>query len=152
MTNPSYTETLYDSLRITKSATSQEIKAAYHQALLRSHPDKQKGPLKSDFDIATLKRAYLTLSDPVARAAYDASLAQTREAQTLGGPRPAQVISFDEFVEAADGEGVRWTHACRCGGSYIISESDLDNDTHLIACERCSEVVYVGYDIVEEEV
>ena len=142
--------THYETLRIAPSSTSAEVKEAYHRVLLSSHPDKQTGLSKTDFDIAALKEAYLTLSDPVARAAYDASLSQTQLRDPSGGPRPAQVISFDEFVQVGDGDGAQWTHDCRCGGTYAISEADLERDTHLVACERCSEVIYIGYELVDE--
>lgn len=76
-------------------------------------------------------------------------LARSTPRAPPSGPRPAQVISLEEFSEESIQS--RWTHACRCGGAYAITEKDMENDRHLIACERCSEVVYVGYEVVEEE-
>ncbi|KAG1868296.1 hypothetical protein DFJ58DRAFT_714240 [Suillus subalutaceus] len=115
------------------------IKSAYHKALLASHPDKRSfssaiPPV--DVDIALLKEAYTTLSNVSSRVAYDNIL------------RNARVISLEDFEEAEEGV---WTHACRCGGTYRIIEEDMDAGRHLVGCESCSEVVWVGYELVTDE-
>jgi hypothetical protein len=66
----------------------------------------------------------------------------------LRRPRPAQVIPLADFGEqGADA----WTHACRCGGAYAITGAEMDRGVHLIPCTGCSEVVWVGYELAEEE-
>ena len=57
-------------------------------------------------------------------------------------------MSLEDFEEAEEGV---WTHACRCGGTYKIIEEDMDAGRHLVGCENCSEVVWVGYELVDEE-
>jgi diphthamide biosynthesis protein 4 len=64
------------------------------------------------------------------------------------GPRPAQVISLEDFEEVEEGE---WKHPCRCGGTYNVAEEDMDAGRHLVGCESCSEVVWVGYELVNDE-
>jgi len=160
----------YELLQISPSSSlsSADIKAAYHKALLKFHPDKavlsSLKPIhhnrqcqsldqpaqehKTDIDIAQLKEAYITLSSPHLRAEYDFKLADELLNNGGGrGPRPAQIISLEEFEERLDGF---WCHACRCGGDYIISEKDMEKGCHLVGCNSCSEVVWVGYEIVED--
>ncbi|KAH9843740.1 DnaJ domain-containing protein, partial [Rhodofomes roseus] len=146
----------YAILSVSPTASSAEIKQAYHQALLIYHPDKQhsqRGTSTSDHssgvDIALLQRAYQVLASPADRVVYDVS---RTEANTKGGPRPAQVVSLEEFEEGEDGaERVVWTYACRCGGGYIVTEEVLEDGQHLIGCNSCSEVVWVGYEVAEDE-
>ncbi|KAL4070470.1 hypothetical protein J3A83DRAFT_4161578, partial [Scleroderma citrinum] len=151
----------YNLLGIPRDASQSDIKIAYHRTLLQSHPDKQtKSPTalgatihpSSDVDIALIKEAYATLIDPPLRKAHDASL--KREASNERGPRPAQVVSLEDFV-IHDGEGrheieQEWHYDCRCGGVYRINEDDLECGRHLVGCQSCSEVIWVGYELVED--
>ena len=100
-------------------------------------------------DIALFKDAYTTLSSPHLRAQYDEKFSQQID---VAGPRPAQVVSLEDFEEEEDGNlKVNWRYRCRCGGQYIITEEDLDNGQHLVGCGSCSEVVWVGYEQMEVE-
>ncbi|RPD64804.1 hypothetical protein L227DRAFT_494366 [Lentinus tigrinus ALCF2SS1-6] len=135
----------YAILSLSQDATSAEVKAAYHRVLLASHPDKQAlGPLVDGIDIGLLKDAFNTLHNPQLRKIYDAS--RTSDDKKLG-PRPAQVISLEEFDEESD---TTWNYPCRCGGTYVVTEEMLDSGEHLVGCASCSEVVWVGYELVEE--
>lgn len=145
----------YSLLRITRSASPNTIKAAYHRALLRAHPDKirQRADDSSQLtDVGLLHDAFVTLSSAKLRSVYDA--------QGIGGrrtaPRPSQVISFERF-ECSDLEGSNgrakstcWTFPCRCGGKYEVTEDHLDRGLHLVGCGTCSEVIWVGYEVVNE--
>ena len=136
----------YALLSVSPSATHTEIKAAYHRLLLASHPDKRAFETTGDgIDIGLLKEAFRTLSTPELRADYD-KLRRFNEKQL--GPRPAQVVSLEEFDEESDS---RWTYPCRCGGTYVVTEEMLDAGQHLVACASCSEVVWVGYELAEME-
>ncbi|KAF9225290.1 hypothetical protein BS17DRAFT_700287, partial [Gyrodon lividus] len=142
------------------------IKVAYHRILLLLHPDKQFQPRidtiggrspAEDVDIALLKEAYMTLSDPSSRAAYDSLLRREAKANSRG-PRPAQVVSLEDFTLEAnrgggddeDGTKQEWHYGCRCGGMYRIMDDDMENGKHLVVCESCSEVIWVGYELAEE--
>ena len=134
-------------------ANNQEIKAAYHRALLQSHPDKQylnsarTRPLTQDVDVDLLRRAFNTLSSQDLRRKYD-----SLRSSAPSGPRPAQVISLEDFTESDDGaEGGVWTYKCRCGGLYRIKETEMECGQHLVGCSGCSEVVWVGYELAEDE-
>jgi diphthamide biosynthesis protein 4 len=158
--NLAHLQDFYSLFSVLKDASQSQIKSAYHDLLLRSHPDKRliNAPHKDNsnsVDIALLKEAYTTLSNPDLRAAYDARLdAQiTQTKKTV--PRPAQVVSLEDFEEDPhpideDGQGP-WRYPCRCGGSYTISTVLMEEGKHLVPCSSCSEVIWVGYEQVEDE-
>jgi diphthamide biosynthesis protein 4 len=154
MTNPELDDgtDYYALLGITRSASPDTIKGAYHRALLLLHPDKQRqnaDDLSPSANIGLLQDAFLTLSTTTQRAAYDAQYELSCKA-----PRPAQVVSLEDFdcsdSEGPDGAVSIWSLACRCGGMYKVTEDDLERGRHLVGCENCSEVVWVGYEVVEE--
>lgn len=184
----------YTLFQIPRNASPSDIKFAYHRTLLRLHPDKlqQSRPTPhhsalvavnaansictdpppteaASVDVALLKEAYRTLSDVGLRAVYDGSLRREEHARSRG-PRPAQVVSLEEFTpieteteaEETGGSGTgtpvegdaaqaSWWYGCRCGGTYRITQDDLESGTHLVGCESCSEVIWVGYEEAEDE-
>lgn len=141
----------YSLLRITRSASPNTIKAAYHRALLRLHPDKFKQRDDNDpvplTDVGLLHDAFVTLSSSALRTAYDA-----RGVSSRTRPRPAQVVSLDLFncSEGSHDATSTWTLACRCGGNYEVTGNDLERGLHLVGCGDCSEVIWVGYEMVQE--
>jgi diphthamide biosynthesis protein 4 len=103
-------------------------------------------------DIALIKEAYAVLSNDERRAVYDAHLKHRTYA--TNPPRPAQVISLEEFEDETIGiiegdQGGPWRYPCRCGGTYWITTELMDKGEHLIACNSCSEAVWVGYEVME---
>lgn len=154
----------YAILSVTRNATAAEIKAAYHRALLLHHPDKrfiatpdEKNihftSLENGVDIGTLKAAFNTLTSPELRAEYDAI-----RTNDPSGPRPAQVVSLEEFYQlelehgsAEDSRGDHWAYDCRCGGNYVITEKMMEEEHHLVGCNSCSEAVWVGYELADDE-
>jgi len=145
----------YSLLRIARSASPNTIKAAYHHALLRVHPDKirqRADDLSQLTDVGLIHDAFLTLSSATLRSAYDAQGLLSRRTD----PRPAQVVSLDRFecsdLEDSDGGALStcWTLGCRCGGQYEVTEDHLERGLHLVECGNCSEVIWVGYEVVKE--
>ncbi|KAH9988191.1 hypothetical protein BJV77DRAFT_1022733 [Russula vinacea] len=145
----------YSLLRIARSASPNTIKAAYHRALLRIHPDKIRQSADDPAqvaDVGFLHDAFLTLSSATLRSAYDAQDMLTRRAD----PRPAQVVSLERFecsgLEGSDSGAIStcWTLGCRCGDKYEITEDHLERGLHLVECGGCSEVIWVGYEVVKE--
>lgn len=61
-------ETLYETLGVSKNATSEEIKKVYREKAKKSHPDK-KGGDKDKF--SEVNKAHMALSDPLKREKYD---------------------------------------------------------------------------------
>lgn len=67
--------------------------------------------------------------------------------------RPAEVVSLEEFhldIPKVDEQYDSWVYPCRCGAVYKIKEEQLEQDVHLIGCQGCSEVVWVGYEAIDE--
>ena len=126
--------------------TPAAIKSAYHAALLRYHPDKQKSSAAASYDIDLLRTAYQTLLDPSLRASYDQSQTSS-SSKTRANQRPADFVSLDDFEESEDA----WTLPCRCSGTFRIDEAQLEAGVHIVGCSSCSEVVWIGYEAVEGE-
>ncbi|KAJ6589853.1 DnaJ-domain-containing protein, partial [Mycena vulgaris] len=128
----------YAILAVAPNSSPADIKSAYHRALLRAHPDKNPASATAPA-IAAIQEAYRVLSTPRLRAQHDSAPT---------GPRPAQVISLEDFVEHAEPEA--WEHACRCGGAYRITGEEMESGRHLVPCTSCSEIVWVGYELAED--
>jgi len=61
----------YEVLGVTRSASDQEIKAAYRKMALQHHPDRNPGDKAAEERFKECSEAYQVLSDPQKRAAYD---------------------------------------------------------------------------------
>jgi len=118
--------------------------------LLQAHPDKNIYSNSSQsIDIALIKEAYYVLSNHQLRAKYDIQLSQRSNSAP---PGPAQVVSLEEFEEVDQNESEAedfWRYACRCGGFYHITTTLMEKGEHLITCNSCSEIIWVGYELVE---
>ncbi|KAH7338841.1 DnaJ domain-containing protein [Rhizoctonia solani] len=149
----------YTVLGLSRDATTTEIRRSYRAALLRTHPDKQ-GQIYQESDsagaaILQIQDAYRILSDPALRTEYDQLLKRGggRVALTKVAQRPANEVSLDEFTEeellGSSRESSRWVYPCRCGNQFVIVEEELERGVHYIGCTGCSEVVWVGYEVVD---
>ena len=61
----------YEVLGVSRTATDQELKAAYRKLALQHHPDRNPGNAESEERFKACSEAYQVLSDPQKRAAYD---------------------------------------------------------------------------------
>lgn len=135
--------------------TKQQLKLAYHRALLRHHPDKAQVPNTKEADHLTLDRrdrenqptytytideittAYKTLSDPSSRAEYDRALrldrAKTVEREKTGAVfhTGLEVVDLEDLVEDETHTGeMVWYRGCRCGDEkgFMVTEGDLERE------------------------
>jgi curved DNA-binding protein CbpA len=88
--------THYDNLRVTRNATPGVIKAAYRALSQEFHPDKNPSSNATRI-MKIINEAYAVLSDPAARARYDATLAgderqssSAKQQETDGAQRAAE--------------------------------------------------------------
>ncbi|GMJ16011.1 hypothetical protein HRI_005270300 [Hibiscus trionum] len=73
---------LYEILKVERTASLNEIKTAYRSLAKVYHPDAM-GSSSDGRDFIEIRNAYATLSDPMARAVYDMSLgARARRVRT----------------------------------------------------------------------
>ena len=70
---PDLQPTHYELLNVSNTATSIEIRKAYHMRAKEIHPDKSLDENTTHL-FQELGNAYTTLKNPVSRAAYDATL------------------------------------------------------------------------------
>ena len=90
-------KTHYEVLGVRRDAEQPEIKAAYREKLLNTHPDKTKESIKGDI-IARIKTAYAILSNHAERQKYDAELTETfKKNGTLSTGDGLDVFTLDDF-------------------------------------------------------
>ena len=71
MASPPSQASLYDLLRVPRTATQPELRRAYLGLARVVHPDKNPGDAGAKANFQALRRAYEVLSNPVTRERYD---------------------------------------------------------------------------------
>lgn len=143
--------------------SKQQIKLAYHKALLKHHPDKggeasglQQSHSVSDtsaqkYTIDEITTAYKTLSDSRARAEYDRTLrldrAKLAERQKTGDVfhTGLEVVDLEDLLcDESNEDAMCWYRGCRCGDErgFTVTEDDLEREAEhgeiVIGCRGCS--------------
>jgi curved DNA-binding protein CbpA len=65
----------YEVLELDRSASAEEIKAAYRRLAMTWHPDRNAGSAEAEEKFKAISQAYSVLSDEASRRAYDERLA-----------------------------------------------------------------------------
>jgi molecular chaperone DnaJ len=81
----------FEVLGVSRTATDEDIKAAYRKLAMRWHPDRNNGSKESEEKFKQLTEAYDVLRDPQKRAAYE----RYGEAGLRGGGMPGGFHHFD---------------------------------------------------------
>lgn len=153
---PSYYEILQLShSKDSKPLTRDDVKAAYHRALLIHHPDKattrnasaepiaprsanddDDNKISAHYSIDQIVAAYETLVNPRKRSAYDERLHTTsfsggtaRLSKNEKGTHPG-VEALDLEDLSYNEETNTWHHECRCGNEdgYVLNEADMEKE------------------------
>lgn len=136
--------------------SKQQIKNAYHKALLKHHPDKAAAniPLTAKpketvsssrdqdgtYTVDEITNAYKILADPELRAEYDRELRLQRKNQGAGDDvldvfhTGLEVVDLEELdcsdslPESVNGSDMYWFRGCRCGDEkgFIVTEDELE--------------------------
>ncbi|CAG8622896.1 8874_t:CDS:2 [Paraglomus occultum] len=151
-------ESYYDILGVHKEASFNEIKSKYQQLLLLYHPDKVRQNIgqgettnSNDEDkvdnpmIHKIVEAWQTLKNPEKRKAYDAFITASEYAENQ------EIINAEVDLDEMDfnEESSTYSTECRCGGSYIISEHDMEEGKDVVGCINCSLKIKVLYDVID---
>ena len=84
----------YDILGVSKTATPEELKAAYRALVKQHHPDLGGSPEM----MKQINEAYDTLSDPQKRAAYDYEQTRPQFGQGFNNEYRSSPFTFDEEI------------------------------------------------------
>lgn len=163
MSNSSLARTHYNVLGIEPTAGSTQIKAAYKEKLLKTHPDKQLVHLLSENgEIDLIQEAYRVLLDSHRREEYDLLLKASVQKQgfNINGDG-LDVYSLEDFETIEKEDEVYWYKDCpRCTfpKSMMLTQLNLvENGTEdgeggfdiIVQCESCS--LWIKVKFFEEE-
>ncbi|XP_064403102.1 dnaJ homolog subfamily C member 24-like [Halichondria panicea] len=143
---------LYSVLEVAADASVSDVRRSYQRLVKECHPDKLSAHLTDEErDTAmdkfhTLSKAYQVLSDQESKALYDANSqsAQITQKWPLSDTVDLDTMTFDPASKV-------YSLSCRCGGCYLISESDMEDGVEVSCCTSCTLCVRVLYQLARDE-
>uniref|UniRef100_A0AAV1TCN2 Diphthamide biosynthesis protein 4 n=1 Tax=Peronospora matthiolae TaxID=2874970 RepID=A0AAV1TCN2_9STRA len=147
----------YEVLGVSTTCSSDDVRRAYHQLARQHHPDKRSPVVKANRNHSAVKsqqqqqqlflcvqEAYETLRNTELRRQYDAKLQQ--DALVRKREHEAVVVSDEVtlsamqrvYLQGEDDDAVVFTHTCRCGDVYEISEIEIWDGVDVVPCSGCS--------------
>jgi hypothetical protein len=137
---PSSAKTHYDILGVSRTATCEEIKAAYHNLARQTHPDKVSSNGSQD-SFRRLQSAWECLRQAETRQAYDEQLF-LKEQKLESKRQAAMTLSLSELEVGHDDESDEhvYIYTCRCGEELQIWQDEMPplNESFLTECSGCS--------------
>ena len=126
---------LYHTLGVESSATTQEIKKAYRALSIDCHPERNKGRCTADFQ--NISDAYDILMDPVSRKKYDASICLS---QQKPGKKESASGEIDVYRPFSNGGGSSSGDIT----TYIVSNKPVAPDPIVVIALLSLEQCYLG--------
>ncbi|EDO19067.1 hypothetical protein Kpol_2000p32 [Vanderwaltozyma polyspora DSM 70294] len=162
MTSKTDSVTHYMVLGVDLDSSLEDVKKAYKERLLTSHPDKTgiEANIMPSTDINRIKEAYKVLSNPVLRAEYNNMLEKSNNLQGFHNCGDGlDEYSLDEFI--FNPVNYHYTLDCpRCKAKegFQLTEETLEehvteNDATqtgfqlLVQCSSCSQWLKVHFDV-----
>jgi curved DNA-binding protein len=128
----------YQILGVSRSASADEIRAAYRKLALKYHPDRNPGNKQAEDKFKEMNEAYQVLSDPQKRARYDQLGSAYSNYQRNGGQPDGfdwdqwyttgaggQQVNFDDLFGGAGGGGFSDFFSAIFGGTGGMSGTDV---------------------------
>lgn len=124
---------LYEILKVSRGATTEEIKKAYQKLLLLHHPDK--GGEGNGESFMLVQAAWDRLKTEEGRRSYEDELAKLK----------MDVVQEQHVSEVVRADDMNWDEeasvlfmSCRCGGRFEVSQDDVDVGVDIVPCTQCS--------------
>lgn len=131
-------ENLYEIMECSEDASFEKLRQNYQKLVLRYHPDKNIDNVSNE-KFVKVKKAWDILSDKKLKEDYDIKWKQRKVAQNFPIQNEVHIDEFDEDDE------LFLTNECRCGGLYILSETDVKFCCDIVCCDTCTLSVKVIY-------
>ncbi|XP_051134662.1 uncharacterized protein LOC127253901 [Andrographis paniculata] len=129
-------KTHYEIIGVKEDASQEEIRKVYRTAILNHHPDKVQSTCEADLGNAFIEvqKAWEILSNPRSRALYD------NELQTLRQDVNIEDVSIEDMTvkdDGVDGNCFELSHHCRCGDTFSLDSSELQEIGCLVSRNGC---------------
>lgn len=116
--------TLYETLGVDKTATSEEISKAYRKLAMKYHPDRNPGDAEAVERFKEVASAYEILSDEEKKAYYDRTGGETPRQQS--GPQPNDMHDFfRHFFHAQQGQQQGRQNGANIMKEFVINLEDV---------------------------
>ena len=144
--------TYYEMLGVPQSVRSDDLKKAYRKLAIQEHPDKATEERRSEANkkFQKITEAYQTLSDASKRQRYDFQLSH-RSLWVTTPPIINEAVDLSEMQQYYEDGQYFFSHSCRCGKGYTISEFDLFQEFDIVSCSGCSLYIQVSYEKEESD-
>ncbi|XP_048401013.1 dnaJ homolog subfamily C member 24 [Stegostoma tigrinum] len=129
----------YEILGASPSHSMQELRQSYQRLARLYHPDKQHADAPVEELEECVQRfievdqAWKILGNEETKREYDLQRREVTMSQKW--PVDAQVSLEDMHWIAAD---QCYTYDCRCGGEYVLSKEEAEENVFLLCCNTCS--------------